>query len=157
MQHVQGLRSPGLQALRPAPRAPAGGRQPASRRGACVVRASASEELEGWQVQKLQQALLAGRRQVQVRAAGAAAGATEPSIPACKPELGRACALRHVWQWGAAAAAAACPSPADAVPAPRSLTSPLQLCLQVEKLCKELNLPRGTVLQWLKTAPPPDR
>ncbi|EFN59681.1 hypothetical protein CHLNCDRAFT_133200 [Chlorella variabilis] len=56
-----------------------------------VVRA-AGDELEAWQVTKLQQALTAGRRQV-----------------------------------------------------------------KVEKLCKELGLPRQTVLQWLKGAPPPDR
>lgn len=28
--------------------------------------------------------------------------------------------------------------------------------VKVEKLCKELGLPRGTVLQWLKDAPQPD-
>ncbi|KAL4427724.1 hypothetical protein ABPG75_001813 [Micractinium tetrahymenae] len=52
---------------------------------------SSGDKLEPWQVSRLQQALLAGRRQV-----------------------------------------------------------------KVEKLCKELGLPRGTVLQWLRDAPQPD-
>ena len=82
-----------------------------------VVRASASDELEAWQVQKLQQALLAGRRQVKVRVGGAVGAALQPSPAAY--DLG---------------------------------TSPAQ----VEKLCKDLGLDRQTVLQWLKTAPPPD-
>jgi hypothetical protein len=45
---------------------------------------------------------------------------------------------------------------------PRCLFSATQLhaatqCAQVEKLSKDLGLPRGTVLQWLKDQPPLDR
>ena len=144
--------------------APARRRALRPQRTSCVVRAGALDELEDWQRERLQQAAAAGRRQVKVsfRAPAArfvpmqmseytsrphATGKHSSGAPA--GSVGRPPRQR---QWRRSAKGIHGPSLSQ-----HQLVCYLMFGMQVERVCKELGLPRQAVLAALKELPPPDQ